>query len=108
MGDREFALTLKGLSPNSFVSVKTREKLTVDESGNSFNGVFQSQFFDAWGECGVHCDWDSAWYANCRGAPRLITVRMMPGPSEGDVWGLCTKNRLSVWKNDCEQRTFCR
>lgn len=49
MGDREFALTLKGLSPKSFVSVKTREKLTVDESGNRFNGVFQSQFFDASG-----------------------------------------------------------
>ncbi len=48
-GDREFALTLKGISPASFVRVKTREKLTVDESGDSFNGVFQSQFFDASG-----------------------------------------------------------
>lgn len=57
-GDREFALTFEGISPDvtlpsgqrvSFVAAKTREKLILDESGDSFNSVFQTQFLDASG-----------------------------------------------------------
>lgn len=57
-GDREFALTLEGVSPDvtlpsgqrvSFVSAKLQEKLILDESGDSFDSAFKDQFFDASG-----------------------------------------------------------
>jgi hypothetical protein len=57
-GDGEFATTIEGVSPDvtlpsgqrvSFVSAKIQDKLTLDESGDSFNGVFQDHFFDASG-----------------------------------------------------------
>lgn len=55
---QEFALTFEGISPDvtlasgqtvSFVSLKIREKLILDASGDSFSSVFQAQFFDASG-----------------------------------------------------------
>jgi hypothetical protein len=57
-GHREVKITSVGISPDvvlpsgervSFVSGKIREEFTFDESGNSYTGVFQNEFFDASG-----------------------------------------------------------
>jgi hypothetical protein len=57
-GDREVTITHVGIAPDailpsgervSFVSVKVREKLTFDGSGNSYTGVWHAEFFDPWG-----------------------------------------------------------